>query len=113
MRSRYSAYALNHIDYIIRTTHPRNPSFSQNIELYKQEIMHFALNTDFEGLEIVDFKESKGRAIVIFIAHLKSNDQDISFTERSFFAKVDGRWLYVNGDLYSGANREVGFGNYI
>jgi SEC-C motif-containing protein len=107
MRSRYSAYALNHVEYIMRTTHPRHPAVSQNLYKWKEEILKFAMNIDFERLEILDFKEQSDRAIVIFIAHLKQNDEDVSFTERSFFSKTDGRWLYVNGDVFAGENREI------
>jgi SEC-C motif-containing protein len=107
MQSRYSAYALNNIDYIVRTTHPRNSAFAQNLEAWRQEIFNFALHTDFEKLEILDAKEGKEKATVVFIAHLKSQGEDVTFTEKSYFAKVDGKWLYVNGDLFSGENREV------
>ena len=107
MRSRYSAYALNHVDYIIRTTHPRHPAVSQNLQVWKEEILKFCMNTDFEKLEIVDSKELPDRATVVFIAHLKQGDEDATFTERSFFAKVDGSWLYVNGDVFPGADHSV------
>jgi SEC-C motif-containing protein len=108
MRSRYSAYALNNVDYIIRTTHPRHPSVSQNLNRWKEEILAFAMNTDFERLEILNFKEQGSQANVVFIAHLKVNDEDATFTERSFFAKEGGRWFYVNGDVFSGENRSLG-----
>jgi SEC-C motif-containing protein len=107
MRSRYSAYALNHVDYIIRTTHPRHPAVSQNLQVWKEEILKFCMNTDFEKLEIVDSKELPDRATVVFIAHLKQGDEDATFTERSFFAKVDGAWFYVNGDVFPGADHSV------
>ncbi len=104
MRSRYSAYALSNVDYIVRTTHS---SLSKNLETWKKEILNFALSTDFEGLEILDAKEEGNKAIVVFIANLKQEDEDRTFTERSFFAKVNGRWLYVNGDLFPGVNRDL------
>jgi SEC-C motif domain protein len=107
MRSRYSAYALNNVEYIMRTTHPRHPAVSQNLQHWKEEILKFAMKTDFERLEVLDFKEQPDRAIVVFIAHLTQDDEDMSFTERSFFSKVDGRWLYVNGDVFAGENREL------
>lgn len=107
MRSRYSAYAMNNIDYIIRTTHPRNPIVSQSRNAWKAEILNIALNTDFEGLEIIDGKENKENAIVVFIARLKRDDEDVTFTERSFFSKMGGRWLYVNGDVFPGEHREL------
>ncbi len=106
MRSRYSAYALNNVDYIVRTTHPRNPALS-HLSAWKQEILNFSLNTDFLDLEILDSKEQKDHATVVFIAHLEQNGRDATFTERSYFSKVDGRWFYVNGDAYPGEERNV------
>ena len=38
---------------------------------------------------------------------IKQNENDATFTERSFFAKVDGRWFYVKGDIFSGKHREI------
>ena len=107
MRSRYSAYALNNVDYIVRTTHPRHPAVSENLNLWKEEILKFSLNTDFEGLEILDSKELPDRATVVFIARLNQEGEDATFTERSFFAKVDGKWLYVNGDIFAGEKLEI------
>jgi SEC-C motif domain protein len=107
MRSRYSAYALNNVEYIVRTTHPRHPAVAQNLQRWKEEIMKFAMNTDFEKLEVLDLKEQPDRAVIIFIAHLKQEDEDATFTERSFFVKTDVGWLYVNGDVFAGENREL------
>ncbi len=107
MRSRYSAYALNHVDYIIATTHPRHPSVSRNLNVWKEEILKFSMYTEFEKLEILDVKELEDRATVIFIAHLKQGEEDLTFTERSFFAKVEGKWFYVNGDVFKGEHRNL------
>jgi SEC-C motif-containing protein len=107
MRSRYSAYAFNNVDYIVRTTHPRNPAVSQNVAAWKQAILNFSLNTDFDKLEVLDYKEKPNSATVVFIAHLKQDEEDVTFTERSFFAKVDGRWFYVNGDVFPGENKDI------
>jgi SEC-C motif-containing protein len=107
MRSRYSAYALNNVDYIVRTTHPRHPAVSQNLNEWKEAILKFSLNTDFEKLEVVAANEQPDKATVIFIAHLKQDEEDATFTERSFFAKVDGVWYYVNGDVVMGEDRSL------
>lgn len=108
MRSRYSAYALSNVDYIVRTTHPRHPALvGKNLDAWKQEILNFSLNTDFEELEVLTFREENDKAVVVFIAHLKSDGEDLTFTERSFFSKVAGRWLYVNGDIFPGENRDM------
>lgn len=105
MRSRYSAYALNNVDYIVQTTHPRHPAVSQNLSAWKEAILNFSLNTDFERLEVLSVSEQADKAMVVFIAHLKDGDEDATFTECSYFAKVDGVWLYVNGDVTLGAKQ--------
>jgi SEC-C motif domain protein len=107
MRSRYSAYALHHVDYIIRTTFPRHAAVSHHLDTWKKEVFQFCLSTTFEKLEILKYKELPDRATVIFIAHLKQGETDATFTERSYFAKVDGVWYYVNGDTYPGENRSL------
>ena len=83
------------------------PSFYRSMEEWKKEILDFSLNTSFEKLEVLDFKEKNNNAAVVFIAHLKHADADATFTERSFFSKVDGRWLYINGDVFPGEVRDL------
>ena len=107
MRSRFSAYAMNNVDYILRTTHPRHPPLLKNPGLWKEEILKFSINTCFERLEVLDSKADGDRATVIFIAHLSYAGEDVSFTEKSFFSRVDGRWLYVNGDVFPGIVRDL------
>lgn len=93
MRSRYSAYALELIDYIIKTTHPKNTP--QDRVRWKKELLHFAQNTSFEELTILEFTEEGDRAYVTFFAKLSQNGRDASFMERSQFEKLAGRWLYL------------------
>ena len=97
MRSRYSAYALKDADYIIDTTHPLNPSYSSNKQQWKEDILHFAQNTIFEDLEIHDFEENDNWAYVTFTAYLGQDSQDATFTEKSRFEKINGKWLYLDG----------------
>ncbi len=97
MRSRYTAYAMDNPDYIITTTHPKNPGYRLDRELWTKEIHAFSQGTQFEKLDILDFTPGEKVAYVTFKAHLTQNGQDASFTERSRFEKVDGRWLYHSG----------------
>jgi SEC-C motif domain protein len=92
MRSRYSAYALQLVDYIIRTTagHANRP----DIRRWKKEIETFSQTTDFIGLEIIDFTEKSDRASVTFRAILKQNQRDTSFSETSLFVKKNNQWYY-------------------
>jgi len=87
MRSRYSAFALKKIDYIIATA-----------KLFmgtRQDLQEFVDKTDFQGLEIIEAKAN----FVTFRAKLLQAGQDVSFTEKSRFEKVDGRWLYDSGTI--------------
>ena len=94
MRSRYSAYALELADYIIRTTHPENNAVISDPAEWRKEIITFSRMTDFAGLQIIDFHEETNRATVTFQAILKQKLRDVSFTEKSLFLKIKGCWLY-------------------
>ncbi len=81
MRSRYSAYALGLIDYILLT---------QTNKRDRKEIEAFCLATEFRDLKIMKVEPRH----VTFHATLFQNGQDVSFTERSLFEKEQGRWIY-------------------
>lgn len=99
MRSRYAAYALNLPEYIMKTTHPDNAQYQKDKARWGKEISDFSTQCRFEGLEIVDFQEKGDAATVTFVAHLSQNGKDVTFKEKSNFEKVDGCWLYVNGQI--------------
>lgn len=97
MRSRYSAYALGLPAYIISTTHPASPHLCTDIIQWSQKISEFCSNTEFSKLEILDFQEKEHVATLTFVAHLFQNKKDVSFTERSYFEKIKGKWFYHSG----------------
>lgn len=101
MRSRYSAYALQLSDYIIRTTHALNPRYSENHRDWQKSILHFSKHTLFEGLKIRAFETKGDEAMVTFTAYLKRDGQNTTFTECSRFQKVEGQWLYLDGVIES------------
>lgn len=94
MRSRFSAYALDLPQYIIKTTHPNNPQFNSDFLTWSKEISLFSQNTQFMDLQILDFQESDNSATVTFIAHLTPS---ASFQETSLFQKHNNMWLYLKG----------------
>ncbi len=102
MRSRYSAYALNLPDYIVSTTHPASPQYMDNKFSWKRKISQFSKNSSFLKLEVLDFKERETLASVTFIAHISQEDQDATFTEKSYFEKMGEKWFYRSGELSSG-----------
>jgi SEC-C motif domain protein len=96
MRARYSAYALGNSDYIIATTHPDHPDSSLPLVQRERQIKTFCQNTVFEGLEILEVENRPPHATVTFKAHLTQQGRDASYIEKSAFAQVGGRWLYLS-----------------
>jgi SEC-C motif-containing protein len=102
MRSRYSAYAVGDVDYIIATTDPEGPQFQPDRATWARSIAAFCEATRFEQLEIRAASPVSlvslvidERAEVEFFARLSRAGEDVSFVERSAFVRRDGRWLYV------------------
>ena len=93
MRSRYSAYALDLSDYIIKTTHPDGSPYRSDRAAWKRDIESFSQNTHFARLQILATKED----MVTFHATLFANNQDISYTEISVFRQDNGYWKYYSG----------------
>lgn len=99
MRSRYSAYALELVDYIIKTTHPLNRDYLQDHNIWKNEILDFCRSTEFKDLIILEVDENDKIAYVSFHAILVNHGQDISFKEKSTFEKIDGHFLYLEASF--------------
>jgi peptide deformylase len=102
MRSRYSAYVLNLPDYIVKTTHPANPQYSDHLFSWKRSISKFSKKFSFHSLEILDFKEKNALATVTFTVHMSQGGRDATFTEKSYFEKMGSLWLYRSGQLEEG-----------
>jgi len=96
MRSRYSAYALGLVDYVLATTHPDGPHHGRYGQ--REEVAAFCANTDFQGLQVLEAREEGAHGEVRFRARLAQGGRDASFGEHSVFFKVSGRWLYHSGE---------------
>ena len=99
MKSRYCAFSIEKSEYIIDTTHKNNPDFTSDLKSWNMDILNFSKNTQFKNLEIIDFIDDKIESFVTFKATLIQNQNDISFTEKSRFLKVEGKWFYVDGEF--------------
>lgn len=93
MRSRYAAFVLELGDYLLATWHPRTRpldiSFEPNLRwLGLQVKRHEVLGPD--------------QALVEFVARSKIGGRAHRLHETSRFERVDGHWLYVDGDLHAG-----------
>ena len=60
-------------------------------------IAQFCRQTRFEGLRIVEHVDGEQEAFVTFEATLTQAGRDASFSERSRFVRVEGRWAYHSG----------------
>jgi len=85
MKSRYSAFALQKIEYIIKT------STSQKDY---DDLLAFSQECSFNRLTILAFEESEDISFVTFRAEIVCSGVDSSFTEKSRFIKENNRWLY-------------------
>lgn len=94
MRSRFSAYALQNPQYIIRTTHPDNPHYKENHDQWSKEILDFCHNTQFQKLDILEVSDDGDLSYVTFNAHLLQDHQEKQLIEKSSFAKIGKQWLY-------------------
>jgi SEC-C motif-containing protein len=99
MRSRFSAYAMKNVDYIIQTTHPNHEMFKMPSSHNKKELLIFVMTTQFKNLKVLS-DEIKGKtAFVTFEVELEQNGEKTAFREKSRFLKKGDQWLYESGEL--------------
>jgi SEC-C motif-containing protein len=91
MRSRYSAYVLGLIDYLLATWHPSTAPGDLELSPLK-----------WLGLEVRHAQEAGDAGVVEFIARYKINGKAERIHETSRFVRVDGRWLYIDGEQHEG-----------
>lgn len=97
MRSRYTAYCLGQIDYLIATHHPlhRAP------DSYRQ-IADTIRRSTWLGLRVLDTQQGQPEdktGVVEFVAAYRDGKRTAQIHERSRFRQQRGRWLYLEGDL--------------
>jgi len=95
MKSRYSAYAAGEADYILRTTHPECPEYSDDREAWRDAVLFFSENTRFVKLDILEVEPGDKESFVTFRAQFG----DGGMVEKSRFLLVDGVWLYRSGEM--------------
>jgi SEC-C motif-containing protein len=88
MRSRYSAYVLGLIDYLLSTWHPS--SAPGDLELPAVKWM---------GLRVLNTVIEKDSGVVEFEARYKDNGRAGRLLEISRFIKEGGQWLYIDGQV--------------
>jgi len=96
MRSRYSAYAKQEIDYIIQSYHPNKQKDSDRKAI--QKLSEKSIWTGLEIKETIDGGIDDSTGKVEFIARFKLNNTNQFMQERSNFQKIEGKWYYVDGE---------------
>lgn len=91
MRSRYSAYVLERVDYLLETWHPRTRPAG---------IEPSAAGLRWLGLDVRrHLVRDASHATVEFVARSKLGGRATRLHEVSRFEKIDDRWVYVDGEL--------------
>ena len=97
MRSRYTAYVVGAIDYIIETYHEESRA-PVNYEVTKR----WSEKAKWLGLNIIAVSGGDGEAvtgIVHFEAYYEQDFKSYTHHETARFKKVNERWFYVDGDV--------------
>lgn len=90
MRSRYCAFVLEDAEYLLATWHPDA----------RPARLSFEPGLKWLGLEVLEHRvRDADHAEVEFIARSRLAGRGQRLHERSRFARAQGRWYYLEGDL--------------
>jgi len=78
-----------------------------NFNAFFLGLIKISKNGTSQDLEILEFQDGSSFATVTFVAHLLQDKKDVSFTEKSYFEKVKGKWLYHSGQVSQGYTRPL------
>jgi SEC-C motif-containing protein len=96
MRSRYTAYAIAAIEYILRSTHPSTRKFHD-----AQAIENWARSSRWQKLEIVATEQGtatdKTGTVEFKAFYTDAADEPQIHHEKSSFRKELGKWFFVDG----------------
>ena len=88
MRSRYSAYVVGQIEYLLATWHPSTAPGELELSPVK-----------WLGLDVRHAEETGDAGVVEFVARLRVNSRAQRMHEISSFVRQDGRWYYIDGQM--------------
>ena len=88
MRSRYSAYAVGLIGYLLDTWHPSTAPGELELSPVK-----------WIGLEVLRAEVAGDAGVVEFVALCRANGRAQRMHEVSRFVRHEGRWFYIDGQV--------------
>lgn len=97
MRSRYTAYVVGDIDYLLATHDPETVA-----ETDREGLEQWSRSAVWHGLVILATERGAAdddEGVVEFAAKYSSEGVMRTHSERSRFRKRRGRWLYVDGEM--------------
>lgn len=94
MRSRYAAYVLGDINYLMESHHSSTRPLQE-----KDEILEWTKSIQWNGLEVIKTEEELELNVgyVTFIAHYTENGIKNKIQEKSRFVKENNHWVYIDG----------------
>ncbi len=97
MRARYSAYAIQDIDFL------QTSSCSVALrEFRRSDVENWAKTAEWLGLEVTDVSaggEADDSGEVEFVARYKVKETEYRHHERAQFRRVDGEWRFADGRI--------------
>jgi SEC-C motif-containing protein len=96
LRSRYTAFVRQQVDYVVETTHPQTRE-----ELDLEHLKDWSEKSTWQGLDVLETQlggPEDDEGLVEFVAHYDdAQGERVDHHERSVFKKEEGRWLFVDG----------------
>ena len=95
MRSRYAAYVLGEVDYIVEST---DPDHREGVD--RDSTAVWAKESQWLGFELLGKEGGEAgdeEGSVEFVARYKLRGLTVAHREHSTFRKRDGRWYFVDG----------------
>jgi SEC-C motif-containing protein len=93
MRSRYTAFCRQQVDYLIATHHPPQRELDE-----RQALLKTTRETTWLSLRVLAAPPARGdHGVVEFVAFFLSHNTVNQLHERSNFVRDAGRWYYVDG----------------
>lgn len=95
MRSRYTAYTLANIDYIVKTM-----KYKAAEHFDAADAKQWAESVTWLGLKVLNASMENARGNVEFIAYYQAGNQQHELHEKSEFVCENGKWFYIDGSHF-------------
>ncbi|MCW2949083.1 MAG: hypothetical protein JWN41_96 [Thermoleophilia bacterium] len=92
MRSRYTAFVVNDVDWIMDSHHPDTVA-----EIDRDEVANWSGQSEWLGLTIRDTRDGgpdDSEGIVDFRARYRLDGREVNHVERARFVRADGAWRF-------------------